>query len=95
MSEQHERYQGRDIVVRQRLGSTPEASDTSLEREVEPEPEEELTIDGEAVFTVRASGNTYIASGFAFSPESSLMDLAKRMIDYDEAVRRESDNGHS
>ena len=47
----------------------------------------ELTIDGKRLFIVRNSAGAYIASGFAFDPQPSPVDLAKKIIDYEEAGR--------
>lgn len=95
MSEQRERYKGREIVVSTGVAATPDSAEAAREGLASSPVEDELVIDGKPVFTRRASGDVYIASGFAYSPESSLVDLAKRMIDYDEAVRQEGDHGDS
>ncbi len=95
MSEQRERYKGREIVVNTGPGGTPDSQAAAPEGIIDSPVEEELVIDGEPIFTRRANGDVYIASGLAYSPEPSLVDLAKRMIDYDEAVQGEGDHGDS
>jgi hypothetical protein len=47
----------------------------------------ELTIDGRRIFLVRNSSGAYLASGFAFDPQPSPVELAKKIIDYQEAGR--------
>ena len=41
-----------------------------------------LQIDGKPVAVRRNSGGAYIAGGFAYAPETSLVGLAKRIIDH-------------
>jgi len=77
MTEHRETYKGREIVVR----SQAHADDTARAAAAPAEPE--LIIDNKPVFTIRNSSGAYIASGFAFAPQASLVDLAKRIIDRD------------
>lgn len=76
MAEHHETYKGREIVVKQRSTEAhrgPEALETQ---------EMELLIDGKPVFIVQNSAGQYLAAGFAFDPQSSPLELAKKIIDY-------------
>jgi hypothetical protein len=41
----------------------------------------ELTIDGEPVFTAQDRAGFFIAAGFAFSPERSLVRLGQKIVD--------------
>ena len=89
MAEQRENYKGRVIVLRSGADATAARSGdarVSGERGAAAD-EPELTIDGKRVFMVRNSAGTYIASGFAFDPQPSPLDLAKKIIDYQEAGR--------
>jgi hypothetical protein len=89
MAEQREVYKGREIIVR----SGEEA--LAARRGAPPLPEEgvqdveapDLYIDGERIFTVRNAAGAFIASGFAFDPQPSPIDLARKIIDYKEAGR--------
>ena len=89
MAEQREVYKGREIVVR----SGEEA--LAARRGAPPLPGEvaqdvgapDLYIDGERIFTVRNAAGAFIASGFAFDPQPSPIDLARKIIDYKEAGR--------
>jgi hypothetical protein len=88
MAEQRENYKGRQIILR----SGAEALAARGHARVSGEQgattdEQELTIDGKQVFIVRNSAGAYIASGFAFDPQPSPVDLAKKIIDYEEAER--------
>jgi hypothetical protein len=74
VAEHSETYKGRSIMVR------PRTAEATTER-----AEPELLIDNQPVFTIQNSSGAYIASGFAFAPEASLVDLAKRIIDQDAA----------
>ena len=42
----------------------------------------ELSIDGKQIFIVRNASGAYLASGFAFDPQPSVADLARKIIDY-------------
>lgn len=89
MAEQSEVYKGREIIVR----SGAEA--LAARRGAPPIPEEgaqdvdapDLYIDGERIFTVRNASGAFIASGFAFDPQPTPVDLARKIIDYREAGR--------
>lgn len=75
MAEHSETYKGRMIVVRPRTAKA--TSELAASEGAEPE----LLIDNKPVFTIQNSSGAYIASGFAYAPEASLIDLAKRIID--------------
>lgn len=47
----------------------------------------ELSIDGKIIFIVQNSSGAYLASGFAFDPQPSPLELARRIIDYQQAGR--------
>jgi hypothetical protein len=89
MAEQRENYKGREIVLRSGADALAARSgDASVSGERGAAADEpELTIDGKRVFMVRNSAGAYIASGFAFDPQPSPVDLAKKIIDYQEAGR--------
>jgi hypothetical protein len=76
MTEHRETYKGREIVVR------PRAHEADAARAAAAPAEPELFIDNQPVFTIQNSSGAYIASGFAFDPQPSLVELAKRMIDH-------------
>jgi hypothetical protein len=89
MAEQRENYKGREIVLRsgaEALAGRSGDAQVSGERGTAAD-ETELIIDGKSVFMVRNSAGAYIASGFAFDPQPSPLDLAKKIIDYQEAGR--------
>lgn len=81
VAEHSETYKGRRIMIR------PRTAEATTERAMGEGAEPELYIDDEPVFTVRERSGAYIAAGFAYAPEASLVDLAKRLIDYRDAVR--------
>jgi hypothetical protein len=81
VAEHAETYKGRRIMIR------PHTAEATTERAAGEGAEPELYIDDEPVFTVRESSGAYIAAGFAYAPEASLVDLAKRIIDARDAVR--------
>jgi hypothetical protein len=85
MAEQRENYKGREIILRSGAEARGDAR-VSGEQGATAD-EQELTIDGKQVFIVRNSAGAYIASGFAFDPQPSPVDLAKKIIDYEEAER--------
>jgi hypothetical protein len=89
MAEQRENYKGREIVLRSGADAlAAHGGDAQVSGERAPAADElELTIDGKRVFMVRNSAGAYIASGFAFDPQTSPVDLAKKIIDYQEAGR--------
>ena len=79
MTEHRETYKGREIVVRSRAHEDDTAAAAAAAAPAEPE----LIIDNQPVFTIRNSSGAYIASGFAFAPQASLVELAKQIIDRD------------
>jgi hypothetical protein len=79
VAEHSETYKGRRIMVR------PRTAEATTERAAGEGAEPELLIDNQPVFTIQNSSGAYIASGFAFDPQPSLVELAKRMIDHDAA----------
>lgn len=81
MAEYSETYKGRRIIIR------PRTAEATTGRAPGEGAEPELYIDDEPVFTVRESSGAYVAAGFAYAPEASLVDLAKRIIDHRDAVR--------
>lgn len=83
MREHREVYRGRSIIVRQR--DTEAIPEPAAAEAAEPE----LSIDDQPVSTVRNSSGRYIASGFAYDPQESLVDLGKRIVDYREAEQQE------
>ena len=86
MAEQRENYKGREIILRSGAEAQAARSDARVSGEQGGAADEpELTIDGKRVFMVRNSAGAYIASGFAFDPQPSPVDLAKKIIDYEEA----------
>ena len=48
----------------------------------------ELSIDGKQIFIVRNASGAYLASGFAFDPQPSAVELARKIIDYQQANPR-------
>ncbi len=90
MPEHRETYKDREIVVRPRTGDIAEATPdrAAAEHATAERATPELYINGEPIFTVRDQAGLYIAAGFAYAPESSLVDLAKRIIDYQDAVQQ-------
>jgi hypothetical protein len=81
VAEHAETYKGRRIMIR------PRTAEATTKRATGAGAEPELYIDDEPVFTVRESSGAYIAAGFAYAPEASLVDLAKRIIDSRDAVQ--------
>ncbi len=79
MAEQRETYRGREIVVRTSAIEQQPRPTEAVGAGIEPLPE--LYIDGEPIVTRRVPSGAYIAAGLAYSPERSLVDLAKRIID--------------
>ena len=82
MGEHREVYKGRSIIVRQR--ATEAIPEPAAAEAAEPE----LSIDDEPVPTVRTSSGSYIASGYAYDPQRSLVELGKRIVDYREAEQQ-------
>ena len=48
----------------------------------------ELSIDGKQIFILRNASGAYLASGFAFDPQPSVADLARKIIDYQQTSQR-------
>ena len=76
MADHQEKYKGKEIVIRHR------AADTHRSTETLDTQETELLIEGKPVFIVQNSAGQYLAAGFAFDPQSSPLELAKKIIDY-------------
>lgn len=81
VAEHSETYKGRRIMIR------PRTAEATTERATGEGAEPELYIDDEPVFTVRERSGAYIAAGLAYAPQASLVELAKRIIDYRDAVQ--------
>ena len=81
VAEHSETYKGRRIMIR------PHTAEATTERAMGEGAAPELYIDDEPVFTVRERSGAYIAAGLAYAPEASLVELAKRIIDYRDAVQ--------
>ena len=47
----------------------------------------QLSIDGKTIFIVQNSSGAYLASGFAFDPQPSPLELAKKIIDSQQTGR--------
>ena len=103
MGGHHETYKGREIHVRE-APSARAAPEARSRRAADDAPEadaggppaaSELAIDGEPVVTVRDRSGVYRAANFMYAPEPSLVDLAKRMIDYEDAARGGAEHGTS
>ncbi|SEK81615.1 hypothetical protein [Nitrosovibrio tenuis] len=82
MAEQRETYKGREIILRTGAEASAAKAAAGIPAEEAGAEDVELYIDGERIFTVRDAGGAYIASGFAFDPQPSPIDLAKKIIDY-------------
>jgi hypothetical protein len=80
MAEQREIYKGRDIVVK-----TEESLLRGGAREGNEEKKPELYIDGKHIDTVREPSGVFRAARLVYAPDFSLIDLAKKLIDYEEA----------
>ncbi len=103
MGDQHETYKGREIRVSE-TPSARSATEARSRRAADDVPESdarvrpaapELAIDGESVVTVRDRSGVYRAANFMFAPEPSLVNLAKRMIDYEDAAQGGQEHGTS
>jgi hypothetical protein len=70
MATQREHWKGHEIVVE--AEASRGAAEAATPR---------LTIDGEPVYTLEVNGGGYIASGFAFAPQPTLVELGKALID--------------
>jgi len=85
MEQRHESYRGHDIVV-------APGAEKAIAEASEGQAEPAVYIDEEPVVAVRDSAGGYIAAGFAYAPQDDLVDLAKRIVDYREAIE-EADRG--
>ena len=47
----------------------------------------QLSIDGKTIFIVQNSSGAYLASGFAFDPQPSPLELARKIIESQQAGR--------
>lgn len=82
MAEQREIYKGREIILRTGAEASTARATAGIREDEAGADGTELYIDGERIFTIRDAGGAYIASGFAFDPQPSPTDLAKKIIDY-------------
>lgn len=89
MAEQRETYKGREIVVRtgEDVPAEGAAGLEAFRAEGAGGEAVDLSIDGKNVFVIKNSSGSYIASGFAFDPQPSPIELARKIIDYREAGR--------
>ena len=53
----------------------------------------ELYVDGERIVTIRDRSGGYFAARFAYTLQPSLLDVAKRLIDYGSALERRRTRG--
>lgn len=84
MAEQRETYKGREVILRTGAEASTARATAGISEAEAGADGAELYIDGERIYTVRDAGGAYIASGFAFDPQPSPADLAKKIIDYRE-----------
>jgi hypothetical protein len=84
MAEQREIYKGREIILRTGAEASTARATAGIREDEAGADGAELYIDGERIFTLRDAGGAYIASGFAFDPQPSPVDLARKIIDYRE-----------
>jgi hypothetical protein len=85
MEQRHESYRGHDIVVEP-------GAERAIAEASEGEAEPVIYIDEEPVVAVRDSAGGYIAAGFAYAPQDSPLELARRIVDYRKAIE-EADRG--
>jgi hypothetical protein len=78
MEQRHESYRGHEIVVEA-------GADEAIAEATEDQAAPGVYIDDEPVVAVRNSAGMYIAAGFAYAPQESVVELAKRIVDYREA----------
>lgn len=76
-------YKGKEIRI-EREGAVDGADAKSARSTHKPS---QLYIDGERILTVHDAGE-YRAANFMFSPQPTLEDLAKKMVDYQVALTR-------
>jgi hypothetical protein len=86
MADEHQVYRDRDILIKK--AATEVNGPRIFAEGVIGGPQPELFIDDEPVVTLRDKTGMYIASGFAYDPQSSLLDLAKLIVDYQVAVQQ-------
>jgi hypothetical protein len=84
MAEQREIYKGREIILRTGAEASTARATAGIREDEAGADGAELYIDAERIFTLRDAGGAYIASGFAFDPQPSPVDLARKIIDYRE-----------
>lgn len=82
MAEQREIYKGREVILRTGAEASTARATAGISEDEAGADGSELYIDGERIFTVRDAGGAYIASGFAFDPQPTPADLARKIIDY-------------
>ncbi|ARO88744.1 hypothetical protein EBAPG3_013750 [Nitrosospira lacus] len=82
MAEQREIYKGREVILRTGAEASTARATAGIGEDEAGADGSELYIDGERIFTVRDAGGAYIASGFAFDPQPTPADLARKIIDY-------------
>lgn len=82
VDEHRETYKGRNITIRPAAGPMLGRAPSSAEGAAA-----ELYIDDEPIFTLRDSAGMYLASGLAYEPESSLVEVGKRIVDFREAAQ--------
>ncbi|MGA9189532.1 MAG: hypothetical protein WB014_13480 [Methanosarcina sp.] len=81
MAEERETYKGREIVIK-----TEERFLATRAGEGLDEKKPELYIDGKHITTVREPSGIYRAARLVYAPQSSIKDLAKIIIDYEEEL---------
>lgn len=84
MAEQRETYKGREVILRIGADASTARATAGISEDEAGAEGTELYIDGERIYTVRDAGGGYKASGFAFDPQPSPAELAKKIIDYRE-----------
>ena len=86
MAEQRDIYKGREIIVRTGAEAVAARAAAGIGEGEAGAGDTELYIDGERIFILRDAGGALMASGFAFDPQPSAIDLARKIIDYREAA---------
>src|SRR5688500_8100614 len=87
MAEQRDTYKGREIIVRTGAEAVAARAAAGIGEGEAGAGDTELYIDGERIFILRDAGGALMASGFAFDPQPSAIDLARKIIDYREATQ--------
>jgi hypothetical protein len=86
VKQHHETYKGHEILVTQpAVGSARSALGPTASEEHQPE----LFVNNEPVFTVQDGAGLFVASGLAYDPQPSLLELGRRIVDSREATRRD------